>query len=269
MGTEVRSTPETAARAKRTSTTTLRVMSMCIERLDWLVLISAGALFSLWPGIDLWVSGQFFEPVAGQFQTHARWAQVLYQGTDWASIVFGVVTVLIFAFAWMIPWRPARRTHRKSGFLLLAFLLGPGLLVNEGFKEHWGRARPRDVQEFQGEQRFTPAIQPAAQCDTNCSFVSGHAAIGFALVTLAWVTQWRAGWVLLGIVAGSAIGLARIAMGGHFLSDVVFSGLVVWFSARIAAWIFVRRRPGWRELKDASMRRQFGRNDAASMVEPS
>jgi lipid A 4'-phosphatase len=243
-----------------------RASGLLREHLDWCVLATAVLLFSLWPRIDLWVSGQFFEAAAGKFQTGALWAQVLYRGTDWISTLVSLVIVLIFAFAWRVPRRAARRTHRKAGFLLLSFLLGPGLLVNEGFKEHWGRARPRDVQEFQGTQLFTPAIRPSAQCDTNCSFVSGHAAIGFAPLSLAWVTRWRLGWVLLGVVAGGAVGLARIAMGGHFLSDVVFSGLVVWFSARTAAWIFVRRRPGWRELK--GLRGFRGSRDRDAQIPP-
>lgn len=36
------------------------------------------------------------------------------------------------------------------------------------------------------------------------------------------------------ILAGSAIGLVRVVEGGHFLSDVIFSGLFVYFAARIS-----------------------------------
>ena len=69
-------------------------------------------------------------------------------------------------------------------FVLAALALGPGLVVNAGFKDHWGRARPRDVTQFSGERTFTPALQPTDQCDRNCSFVAGHPSVAFWLAAL-------------------------------------------------------------------------------------
>ncbi|MGB0955427.1 MAG: phosphatase PAP2 family protein [Panacagrimonas sp.] len=216
------------------------------QRLDWLGLAVAIAVFGLWPEIDLWVSGWFHESVRGWFQTDAHWTQALYRGTDGLAVAVSACVLLTFAFAWCLPLRGAGRAHRKASFLLLAYLLGPVLLVNEGFKEYWGRARPKQVEVFDGSKPFTSALQPADHCQTNCSFVSGHASVGFALTALAWISRRPNVWVAVGLILGSAIGLSRIAMGGHFLSDIVFSGLVVWFSVRGAAWLFVRRRPACR-----------------------
>jgi undecaprenyl-diphosphatase len=86
------------------------------------------------------------------------------------------------------------------------------------------------VTEFAGTQHFTPALIPADQCARNCSFPAGHPAIGFYLVSFAFlVGDPRRRRVAEGvaIAAGTLIGLARMAQGGHFLSDVVFSGLLV------------------------------------------
>jgi lipid A 4'-phosphatase len=102
--------------------------------------------------------------------------------------------------------------------------------VNAGLKEHWGRARPREVMEFGGSQQFTPALLPTAQCETNCSFVSGHAALGFYLIGIAWVSRKRR-WLVAGITLGGLVGAGRILQGGHFLGDVIFSFWVVYFSA--------------------------------------
>ena len=210
-------------------------------RRDAALLLLAILMFGLWPSADLWASAQFYDG-SRAFSRDLLWAQLLYRGTSWMAVT--VLLLLLAALARPL-WQPqsqTRRTQRKAAFMLLALLLGPGLLVNEGFKEHWGRARPRDVSTFGGHASFTPAIEPSRECHSNCSFVSGHAAAGFALMAFAWVSTRRRLWIVIGISAGAAIGLARIAAGGHFLSDIVFSGLIVWFSLRGSALLFVRAR---------------------------
>src|SRR5207249_3238038 len=68
-----------------------------------------------------------------------------------------------------------------------------GLIANTLFKDHWGRARPAQIEAFGGTRQFTPAPLPAAQCDRNCAFVSGHAAFAFSLVSFAFLLPlgWR------------------------------------------------------------------------------
>ena len=118
--------------------------------------------------------------------------------------------------------------RKKAIYLLIAMLLGPGLAVNSGFKEHWGRARPHQIQEFGGTQAYSPPLTPSNQCEGNCSFVSGHAAMGFFAVSIFFITG-RRRWILMGLATGAAVGLARMVQGDHFLSDVVFAFWTVWF----------------------------------------
>ncbi|MGH7125190.1 MAG: phosphatase PAP2 family protein, partial [Stellaceae bacterium] len=95
---------------------------------------------------------------------------------------------------------------------------------------------------------------PATACERNCSFVSGHAAAGFGLVAFSFLTLDRRRRRVLragAVAAGSLIGLARMAQGAHFLSDVVFAGLVVWGIAWVLAWALLERDLGgalWRRL---------------------
>jgi lipid A 4'-phosphatase len=63
------------------------------------------------------------------------------------------------------------------------------LLANTLLKDHWGRARPTQIEAFGGLQRFTPAPLPAAECERNCAFVSGHAALGFSLVAFGFAPE--------------------------------------------------------------------------------
>jgi lipid A 4'-phosphatase len=108
--------------------------------------------------------------------------------------------------------------------VVLAGILGPGLVVNLGFKDNWQRARPYQVQEFGGAQQFTRATFITDQCDNNCSFVSGHVACGIFLASLMLVHRRRkVAWLVAGVTAGWVIGFARMADHAHWLSDVLWA----------------------------------------------
>lgn len=122
----------------------------------------------------------------------------------------------------------AARLRRGGSFVVVMALVGPLLVVNGLLKEHWGRARPADIAAFGGTRIYTPPLEPAAQCDSNCAFVSGHASAGFSFMALGWVFRHPA-LMAFGTAFGSLAGLGRMAQGDHFLSDVVFSFWVVYF----------------------------------------
>ena len=113
--------------------------------------------------------------------------------------------------------------------MVAALALGPGLVINTLLKDNWGRPRPSTIVEFFGTNHYVPPLLPSDQCPENCSFPSGHAALGFWLVAFAFVAppRWRRPAVLAALAFGGFVGAVRIAQGGHFLSDVVFSGVIV------------------------------------------
>ena len=90
----------------------------------------------------------------------------------------------------------------------------------------WGRVRPNEILELGGKDYFTPWYQISNQCDTNCSFISGDAAVGFSLIVFYFLIKKEA-YLWLSLLFGFAIGFIIIMEGGHFLSDVIFSCLVV------------------------------------------
>lgn len=107
-------------------------------------------------------------------------------------------------------------------FFALAGIAGPGLAVNGIVKPIWERARPSQIQEFSGTQQFSRVGAFAEECSKDCSFVSGHAACGFFSSLCLVFRKRRAVWIALGILAGSAIGFARVSM-SHWLSDVLWA----------------------------------------------
>jgi len=171
----------------------------------------------------------FYAPGAGFTQIGAPWERVLYESVDWIVGAAVVVSVGILLVG-VLRNGPVGRRGKVAALLLVVLAVGPGLIVNGILKEHWGRARPRDVVEFGGDHRFTPAIVISDQCERNCSFTAGHPSAGFALAALgyAYVSR-RRRWAVFAAATGFGllVGLARVAVGGHFLSDVLFSGFIV------------------------------------------
>ena len=194
------------------------------------------ALFAVWPEIDLRVSAQAYSPEAGFYLNDLPWVEASY----WLFARLQLVILPLLLIGLLLSFTRAKRAlpaRRSLLFLLAALLLGPGWVVNEALKNHWGRARPEQVMEFGGPQRFTPALQPADQCVKNCSFVSGHAALGFYTIALAWVVRRRRRlWLAVGIGVGALVGLGRLLQGGHFLGDVVFAFWATYFSCVLVAW---------------------------------
>ncbi len=131
---------------------------------------------------------------------------------------------------------------RHYWFLTLSLIIGPGLIANALFKENWGRARPRQITEFGGASEFTPPLLMSDQCASNCSFVSGDASMGFALLAFALIApRHHRFWVALAILFGAFIGLIRMIQGAHFLSDVIFAGVFVTLTILILkAWLLDR-----------------------------
>jgi membrane-associated phospholipid phosphatase len=75
---------------------------------------------------------------------------------------------------------------------------------------------------------------PRGDCSKNCSFVAGEPSGAIWMVSAAAVLPppWRPAGYGIVLAFGAAIGLVRLAGGGHFASDILFAGvityLIVW-----------------------------------------
>jgi membrane-associated PAP2 superfamily phosphatase len=220
------------------------------ERIALLGLATAASVvFELWPRLDLWLTAHFYAG-AGRFPANdLTLVQLVYVGVPWAGLGLLLATLALLAWAARRQEQVPRRAWRRAAALALVLLLGAGALVNGALKEQWGRPRPREVEAFAGAHPFVPALHPSLECAHNCSFVSGHAATGFALIALG-VFGSRAArrqWWRIGVAVGVAVGAVRVVQGAHFLSDVVFCLLFMWASCMLLreAWLramVLRRR---------------------------
>ncbi len=187
-----------------------------------------------WLAARIWKLGRESWPGIGT----APWAWLYH----WAPVP-GLVMVGagLIALIWSL-WRSSlRRWRRPALFVVLAIALGPGLVVNLVFKDHWGRARPSELVEYRGSHAFTQVWQPG-RAAPNSSFPSGHASIGFAVLLPWFVFRGRhrvlaAGFLGSGLLFGSLVGVARMLQGGHYLSDIVWAGGLVYLCGAALALI--------------------------------
>ena len=203
-------------------------------------------VFSAYPQLDLWVSNLFYGNLGNFPANDVLLVKAVYQGTPWAGRVLFVCSLVLLVVSVMMPSKVSRRNWRRASAFVVVVVLGIGLLVHAVLKDGMGRPRPRDVQAFAGSTAFVPVFVPSQFCQSNCSFVSGHAAVGFSLMSLGMfgVRRRCQFWLYTGLIAGGLIGLTRIAQGGHFLSDVVFSLIAVWASHLLIRAVWLRFR-GW------------------------
>lgn len=184
---------------------------------------------------DLFFAQLFYTPQNEDVWFHQNdplWS-FFYHG---APILTGV---LLFGSLAVLAMSQVRQTwaHRRiyALFVFLAVLIGPGVLVNSVFKPYWGRPRPRQVQELGGNYEFRAWHQPGIGAQ-GMSFPCGHSSVGYAYGVFFWVYRRKkpvlAHSIMMGsIVLGTVMGVGRIAAGGHFMSDVIWSALMVWFPA--------------------------------------
>ncbi|MBS4052471.1 MAG: phosphatase PAP2 family protein [Methylomonas sp.] len=137
-----------------------------------------------------------------------------------------------------------RRFRRRALYVLLVIAIGPGLVVNLIVKDHWGRPRPVHIQQFGGEYTYVPPAKLGYTPDK--SFVCGHCSVGYAFFVLYFLSQnHKVFYFTLTLVLAWIMGFTRMTAGGHFVSDILWSGYLVFLVAYALyyGW-FVRKSLG-------------------------
>jgi lipid A 4'-phosphatase len=192
-----------------------------------------GFLFFFVPEIDLRVAEIFYSPSTGFLLNGRPGVELVQLLLAWVTGSFVTICLALLTINNMPQLHrlrnktPVKVPTLSIIYLLLTLALGPGLLVNGILKQHWGRARPREVVAFGGDKQFTNAFVFSDQCKSNCSFVSGEASLGFFGLAFMFVAPQRRRKTIAtaSLLTGLLIGLVRMGVGAHFLSDVIFAGV--------------------------------------------
>lgn len=164
------------------------------------------------------------------------WAYLFRYGDIFAVVVAaGALLVMVSGYALpkLMPWR------RPAAYILLVIALGPGLVVNLVFKDHWGRPRPVHISEFGGQHSYIPPLQIGHTGEK--SFPCGHCSVGYMFFALYFLSRKRKlFYFILTLLFALMMALARMSAGGHFISDILWSGYLVF----LIAWLIYY---GWYE----------------------
>lgn len=166
-------------------------------------------------------------------------------------IIVPVLSIFLVAGAFgflslSIPMARLRPYRIHAVFFLLVLAVGPGLFVNTLMKPVFGRPRPYQVQQFGGPFKYQPALKVSHESEGS-AFACGDSSVGYALAAFYLIflrkRKWLA-WGSLGFATllGSGIGCARMVIGRHFLSDVLWSAWVV-FLVALVLYYFVMNIP--------------------------
>jgi membrane-associated PAP2 superfamily phosphatase len=205
----------------------------------FLVLGTATALFHLFD-LDIAIQSLFYSPAEGWRLEHRTFWDFTYRYGIFPGYLFAVGCLAMISVSY---WNERYFKYRKAAVVMVvALILGPGLLVNAVFKDHWQRPRPREVTQFGGGEQFVP-VCVRGHVTGGKSFPCGHASMGFYLaVPYLFLRRTRKGlayaFLALGIGYGSVIGAARMIAGGHFLSDVIWAAGMVWIAALASYYAF-------------------------------
>ena len=167
---------------------------------------------------------------------------LLYRAAPWVTAALVVTSLGGLA----LGVNRARPDWRQAAVLvLLGVAVGPGVLANAVFKDHWQHPRPRDLVEFGGPLHYVPS--PLIGTEGGASFPCGHCSVGFMFAAGWWIwKRRRPGWAAAsmggGLALGLLLGVGRMAAGAHFFSDVVWSALLA-FGVLHVLWYRVLPAP--------------------------
>lgn len=189
--------------------------------------VVASLFFRGFPDVDIAVSAYFYRAGSG-FPLAGDPALQHLRNINLMLPPLGVVAAIVALLAQLAGLWPAvlRRMPAPSRclFVIAVLGLGPGLLARL-IKDGIGRARPREIFAFGGDQPFSLPWDVSHACTDNCSFISGEGASAAALMALPMLLPqaYRVGAYALVVPFALAVSISRIAFGAHFLSDVMIA----------------------------------------------
>ena len=181
--------------------------------------------------LDLRLAGFFFNPEnPGDVWPYQYWwpYKLLYDYAFPFTVWSGAISLLVYVASHFHAY--TRRFRRRALYILLVIAIGPGVVVNLVFKEHWGRPRPMHVTEFGGQYAYVPPAKLGHTSDK--SFVCGHCSVGYTFFVLYFLSQnHKALYFILTLALAWTMGFTRMTSGGHFVSDILWSGYLVFLVA--------------------------------------
>jgi lipid A 4'-phosphatase len=173
--------------------------------------------------LDQYIAFLSYDNVHHDFYGHWYfWCTLIYQAIPYCVLLVLMMPILLFF------------TKKYSKKVLIKFIiityvslfLSVGVMVNLVLKTYYGRPRPR--QFVADATMYRDFWQPNwHESELDNSFPSGHASVGFYLFLPIYTLTREKKYLLFSILTGALVGIVRILQGGHYFTDVLFAGVIV------------------------------------------
>ena len=198
--------------------------------------------------IDMEIASRAYSEANKSFSTNNFYDIVFRFGCIPAQASCGIAVIYFLLSYYSSRYHAYRKTALA---VALPMIIGAGLLTITFFKEHWGRPRPRQVEQFGGTQAFRPFYVPSLSKPPvpSKSFPSGHSTCGFYFFIFFFLGRRFQNRLLesIGLLAAFGLGIflciTRIVQGGHFLSDTLFAAFLMWETAYFVDWLVFEYAP--------------------------
>ena len=213
-----------------------------------LVVLALATTLGFWfSDLDIEAAARFYHPENPEDvwpERHWWLWQILFDYAFPFTVTIGSVAFGIYLLSYF--YNKSRRFRRQALYLLLVIALGPGLVVNLIFKDHWGRARPVHITQFGGDFNYTPPLQFGHTSDK--SFVCGHCSVGYSFFAVYFLAKhYKLVYFAVTLLFAWTMGFTRMTSGGHFLSDILWSGYLVFLVAFLLYYGWYIRDDGAQE----------------------
>jgi len=199
--------------------------------LSLFVFLSLVIFLSVGQSLDIYLSSLFYYG-EGQFLLQSYYNITIF----FRKIILPLIIIYLFILPIVSFFLPIKNIYMKYKFsfkeiifLWISGVFNLWIIVNLFLKNIWGRARPGDILQLGGKESFSPWYQITDACNSNCSFVSGDAAVGFSIVVFYFLTK-KEIYFWISLFFGFSLGLIRVMEGGHFVSDIVMAATILYLS---------------------------------------
>jgi lipid A 4'-phosphatase len=226
------------------SSTTPTFRHLWLPDLFGILLLAVLATLPFWcTDLDMRLARLFYRPdaIPVWFLQYRLPCTALYDFGPWPALAVGAAALIVAVLSLINPrCRPFRR---RACYLVLVLVLGPGLIANTLLKDLWGRPRPAETVEFGGNLHYLPVLAKG-HGGVGRSFPSGHACAAYYPVAFYFLFRTRKALAVTSLLVagfyGTLIGIARMAAGAHFASDILWSAVVDVTTAFILFYAILR-----------------------------
>lgn len=195
-------------------------------------------LLSEYSGLDIRIEDHFFDVASGTFPwRQLYWFEALMHGGIKSLLLFFLALIVVTLLLSLLSPEtlrpvlpPSWRQPRLLAYLLVAMLLGPGIIGV--LKQTTTRECPWDLARYGGQRVYENLWEQALfnPGQPGKCFPGGHASGGFALLALVPVLQGRRRYqaALFALTLGMLMGWSRMMQGAHFLSHNLWSAWLCW-----------------------------------------